>query len=58
MAKKKANKNRSARERARWKRELARREERKAAETDQELRLIIGCLAVASIMLAVIVTIA
>ena len=33
MAKKKTNKNRSARERARWKEELARREEKKVIET-------------------------
>ena len=58
MAKKKANKNRSTREKARWKEELARREEKKVIETDRELKSILVCLAIASALLATVLTLA
>ena len=51
MAKKKANKNRSVRERVRWQEEMARREEKRALEENKTL---LGCLAIASVLLAVI----
>ena len=55
MAKKKVNKNRSARERVRWQEEKLRREwEKRNAELNEELRLIFGCLVVAFALLAAV----
>jgi cell division protein FtsL len=54
MAKKKANKNRSARQRAQLRKELKKREEQRLAETDKELKSILGCLIVAFALLATV----
>ena len=58
MAKQKANKNRSARERAQIRKELAKRKEQRIAETDKELKSILLCLVIASALLAAVLTLA
>jgi Fe-S oxidoreductase len=54
MAKKSIRKNRSVRKQMQMREEWAKRKEKADAETDKELKLILGCLAAATAMLVTI----